>query len=171
MSTPKIFDGARDAWLLQSDEQLLRDCRVDSYRGSGPGGQHRNTSDTAVRLTHQPSGAISTASERRSRKQNHAAAVQRLRHQIAVCVRCSPAIAPEKPNWQLSLANPAYPLLIAHVLDAVQEAEGAVGDTARAIGLSTGKLIRLLHRDSAVWQAVNRVRAEHELHPLKAPHR
>lgn len=53
-----------------------------TYRGSGPGGQHRNTSDTAVRLIH-PSGLVVTASEDRSQWRNRQVAWDRLRAALA----------------------------------------------------------------------------------------
>lgn len=53
-----------------------------TYRGSGPGGQHRNTSDTAVRLIH-PSGVVVTASEDRSQWRNRQVAWERLREALA----------------------------------------------------------------------------------------
>jgi len=46
------------------------EVRIDFYRGSGPGGQHRNTSETGVRITHLPTGLVVTATESRSRHQN-----------------------------------------------------------------------------------------------------
>ena len=47
------------------DDDLLAQCRVETMRGSGPGGQHRNKVESAVRLTHEPTGIVVTASERR----------------------------------------------------------------------------------------------------------
>ncbi len=47
-----------------------KDIRIDYFRGSGPGGQHRNTSETGVRITHLPSGVVATATESRSRNMN-----------------------------------------------------------------------------------------------------
>lgn len=60
------------------------EVRVEVYRDSGPGGQHRNTSDTAVRLTHLPTGVVVCATESRSQGANRAAAwaelTRRLKH-------------------------------------------------------------------------------------------
>ena len=54
------------------------DVRTDTYRDSGPGGQHRNTTDSAVRLTHLPTGVVVTATEDRSQHVNRQRAWQRL---------------------------------------------------------------------------------------------
>ncbi len=57
---------------------LERDSIVEFFTGSGPGGQHRNRSRTAVRIKHEPSGVVVTATERRSQAQNLEAAFERL---------------------------------------------------------------------------------------------
>jgi protein subunit release factor A len=57
---------------------LERDTRVEPFTAGGPGGQHRNKSETAVRLHHGPSGLVIAATERRSQAQNRAAAFARL---------------------------------------------------------------------------------------------
>jgi protein subunit release factor B len=57
---------------------LERDTRVSFFRGGGPGGQHRNKSETGVRLFHPASGITVVASERRSRAQNREVAFRRL---------------------------------------------------------------------------------------------
>ncbi len=54
------------------------DIRVEFYRASGPGGQHRNTTDSAVRLRHLPTGIVVHASESRSQLKNRELAMQRL---------------------------------------------------------------------------------------------
>ncbi len=59
-------------------ETLQRECEVSFFRASGPGGQHRNTSETGVRLFHPPSGLTVIAVERRSQNQNLEMAFQRL---------------------------------------------------------------------------------------------
>ncbi len=64
-----------------------QDIRIDFFRGSGPGGQHRNTSETGVRITHLPSGLVVTATESRSRHQNLQKAMARLEEKLAARLR------------------------------------------------------------------------------------
>jgi len=77
----------RDAYLVLPDDKLLAECSVETYRASGPGGQHRNKTESAVRLTHRPTGVVVTATERRSQHENRRHAVNRLRKAIALEVR------------------------------------------------------------------------------------
>lgn len=63
------------------------DVRVDTYRDSGAGGQHRNKTDSAVRLTHIPSGVVVTATESRSQFENRREAWARLEAALAADAR------------------------------------------------------------------------------------
>jgi ribosome-associated protein len=72
-----------DAWHLLPDDALLGQCEVQAHRASGPGGQHRNKSETAVRLVHLPSGVRVEGKDERSRVQNLRIALERLREKLA----------------------------------------------------------------------------------------
>lgn len=68
--------------LPESDEDLLRQCEVETFRSSGPGGQHVNKTESAVRLRHVPSGVVVTSRQERSQHRNKAICLQRLRKKI-----------------------------------------------------------------------------------------
>ena len=59
-----------------------KDLRIDTMKASGPGGQHVNTSNTAVRITHLPSRLVATAQEERSQHLNKRLALARLMEQL-----------------------------------------------------------------------------------------
>ncbi len=82
MTVPeKIRAAARRAAAL-ADGALLGECEETFFTGSGPGGQHRNKTESAVRLVHHPTAVTVTATERRSQAQNRAAALARLRERL-----------------------------------------------------------------------------------------
>jgi peptide chain release factor 1 len=70
--------------MIESDEREIvfhaeaKDFRTDKYRGTGPGGQHRNKTDSCVRITHIESGLSASACASRSQHQNRKAAFRKL---------------------------------------------------------------------------------------------
>jgi len=77
------LDHEADMILLPaSDEDLLRECEVDTFRSSGPGGQHVNKTESAVRLRHLPSGVVVTSQQQRSQHQNKSLCLKKLRDKI-----------------------------------------------------------------------------------------
>ena len=69
--------------LPELDEDLLRECEVKTFRSSGPGGQHVNKTESAVRLRHLPSGIVVSSQQERSQHRNKALCLQRLRKKVA----------------------------------------------------------------------------------------
>src|SRR2546427_10610290 len=68
--------------LPESDDELLSECEVDTFRSSGPGGQPVNKTGSAVRHRHLPSGVVVTSQQERSQHRNKALCVQKLREKI-----------------------------------------------------------------------------------------
>src|SRR3954447_7821920 len=96
----------RAAWTSLTDAQLLEQCAVDTYRASGPGGQKRNKTSSAVRLRHPPSGLIVIAEESRSQHENRARALRRLRQAFYLKVR--EPLAVETLTPECVAAQPEY---------------------------------------------------------------
>ncbi len=63
-------------------QSMLKVCRIDYFKAGGPGGQHKNKNQTAVRLLHKPSNTIVTASSQRSQKANFEVAVAALKAKL-----------------------------------------------------------------------------------------
>ena len=62
---------------------LLKDVQFQTMRGSGPGGQHRNKVETAVRAIHIPTGITAIATEHRSQYRNKQLALERLQNRLS----------------------------------------------------------------------------------------
>lgn len=168
------------AWVVMADAELLRDCEVDTYRASGPGGQKRNKTSSAVRLRHRPSGLAATATESRSQHENRVRALRRLRARIALALRTpvDPAAWRPPPALVALLAagprrserarhEPAYWAGVQALLDAFVACGCEVAETGRLLGLGTAAVARFLVEDDDLREVVNRLRGERELRPLR----
>jgi protein subunit release factor A len=80
---------------LPDAEQLEREVEVTVFQASGPGGQHRNRTYSAVRVKHLPTGIVVTASDSRSQLRNRKIAMQRLTERLAEHYHEDP---PRKPT-------------------------------------------------------------------------
>jgi hypothetical protein len=150
------------------DELLLKDCETRTGRRRGPGGQHRNVTESAVYLVHLPTGIESQASERREQLQNRRVALKRLRLALAVQHREMPTEgAPPSPLWQSRCPkgriaiNPDhhdFTVLLAEVLDFVVDRRGHLEGAASHFGCSVSQLMKFLGLNHSAWELFNRTR-------------
>jgi hypothetical protein len=161
-----------------ADAALLASCEIDTYRASGPGGQKRNKTSSAIRLRHEPTGLLVIAEESRSQHENRARAVRRLREAIALTQRqpstpgtllpaCVADALARNPGLRVNRRHDHYFHIVQYVLDLFAGAGGSVADTAAALGITTGQLVRFLQCDCKLWAQVNRMRIGLGLLPLK----
>ncbi|MEM1108765.1 MAG: peptide chain release factor-like protein [Planctomycetota bacterium] len=163
-------------------DELLRACEADRFRASGPGGQHRNKVETAVRLTHRPTGVTGQASERRKQAQNHTAAVFRLRVNLALTVRTPGTSKSDDPAaepsglWRSRVLggrlaiNPGhddFPAMLAEALDRLAACGYEVPFAAEALGVSGSQLLKLLRQEPRALEQVNAAREALGLNRLR----
>ena len=176
----------RATWAGLGDGQLLAQCEVDTYRASGPGGQKRNKTSSAVRLRHPASGLIVIAEESRSQHENRARALRRLRQALYLKVRDELGPDEYTPDallgrddygpardaqgrLHLGRKDPRFWPAVGVVLDVLQAVEARVSDAAAALGVSTANLVDFLATDPKVWEQANHLRAQFGQKALKSP--
>ncbi len=78
-------------------EQIKREIKIETFRGPGPGGQRRNRKETAVRITHLPTGIWAQANEFPSQAKNKELALERLIEKLKERFRPKKVRIPTKP--------------------------------------------------------------------------
>ena len=87
IAVPEEIRAAARRALALADAALLAECEETFFTAGGPGGQHRNKTESGVRLAHPPTGTVVTATERRSQARNRGEALWRLRERLALLAR------------------------------------------------------------------------------------
>jgi RF-1 domain len=176
--------GLRSSWTSLSDAQLLAQCEVDTYRASGPGGQKRNKTSSAVRFRHPSTGLIVIAEESRSQHENRSRALKRLRQALYLKIRhkfSAESVRPEliqqledfrearRSDGRLELGrkDARFWPAVGVVLDVLAAVEARVSEAAAALGISTGNLIDFLAVDPKVWEQANHLRTRFGHKPLR----
>lgn len=150
--------------VLLSDDELLKQCEVRTGRRRGPGGQHRNKTESAVVIHHRPTDVEGQAAERRSQADNHRNALKRLRLNLALEVR-DPSLLDEAPTelWQQRcrggkiIINPEhadFPPLLAEVLEVIHDHQGNLHAVAEQLGCTFSQILKFLKHEPRAWQQV-----------------
>ena len=84
--------------MPESDDDLLDECEIHTFRSSGPGGQHVNKTESAVRMRHEPTGIVDQCQEERSQHLNKLKCLTKLREKVALLNHRDPARIPTKPT-------------------------------------------------------------------------
>ena len=168
-----------DKYLLLDDPALVGQCSVDHYRSSGPGGQKRNKTSSAVRLRHHPTRLSVTAADDRSQRVNTVRAIHRLREAIALHVRADIDWERYQPSDLLSACitpdgrlavgrrDGRYFSAVREVLDVLAAREMRVREAAERIGVSTAHLVKFIQTDPKLWERGNQMRNEAGVKPLR----
>jgi hypothetical protein len=162
----------RDALLGLADPVLLGQCQMDRLRGSGPGGQKRNKTESSVRLRHTATGLFALAGESRSQPENKARALRRLRERFAFDLREPVELEGYQPPPPLAallaqeevrksdkwLRSPEYLRAAGHLVDLYQAVGCSLPDAARRLDVSAGRLERIARVDDRLMRKLGELK-------------
>jgi hypothetical protein len=170
---------SRPRLLELTESAFLEDCRLEAFRGPGPGGQKRNKTSNCIRLTHLPTGLHVIAGESRSQAENKARAIRRMKLKIATEIRH--AIDPhgfEPPDWfaavvtlgriAVSHHNVHYARTAELLLDLLEARQGNMADVAKLLGVTTSSTLKFLVGEPQLWTAANKIRHAAGKGPLES---
>lgn len=159
--------------VLLSDAELLKQCELRTARRRGPGGQHRNKTESAVVLTHRPTGIEGQAAERRSQPDNARNALKRLRMNLALEVRDAAFLetAPSElwrkrcPHGRIAVSpeHADFAPLLAEALEVILDHAGHLHGAADQLGCTFSQLCKFLKDEPRAWLLVSIWRKEHGL--------
>ncbi len=158
-------------------QDLLAQCRITRGRTTGPGGQHRNKTETLVELRHEPTGVCAQAGERRSPEINKKVALRRLRLALAVEHRQPvPDGEARTALWMRRIRNRRivcsprhadFPAMLAQAMDVVYACDLDVRRAAVRLGCSMSQLVRFIARHPP---ALDRLNADRKARGLRVLH-
>lgn len=155
----------RDLQLMLPDEEFVREhCTLEFFKASGAGGQHRNKTSSAVRLTHKVYGFSAEDCSERSQHRNRSNAILKLKMLIALKIRS--AEDPAVPRMECSMNAPDYPLFAGKLFDILDSCGYDHKLSALRCGVSPTALLKKLHKDPQLWQEFSRARSERDLPQL-----
>ena len=171
---------------------LTNQCRMSQFKRGGPGGQHRNKTQTAIRWLHEPTGVEGQSNEFREQVRNRSVALRRLRIQLAIDLRTRWDGSPEpiadqrqadavEPSAELMMLQGAgvpqglrispehtdYPAVLARLLDDLYRSGGQPSLIKSIWGGSSSGIIQFLSDLPVSLGEVNRWRAHLGFKPLR----
>ena len=170
----------REQLLALADPALLAQCAIDRLRGSGPGGQKRNKTESSVRLRHTATGLAALSGESRSQHENKARALRRLRERFAFDLRhpvdldeyeVPPGLAAlvaqdpvrRSEKW---LRSPEYLAAVGDLIDLYQACGCSLQEAARRIAVPQGKLERVVRVDPRLARKLGELKVAQRGRPV-----
>jgi hypothetical protein len=170
MQNPNFPEASLPYYLCLDDSELLKLCQVSQYKGSGPGGQHRNKKSTGVRLYLPTFNVEIKHCDDRNTLVNQKRALKKLRLSLALA---------NDFDYQLDLFsfpgsqkrinsdNPLYPLFCSQLRYLMIKHQASPAPCAKAFQLSTSALVRIIFKEKELLQTMQELRHRFTLPPLR----